>query len=300
MENTNVKTNTVSAQKKYKKRTPMGEVWHRLRKNKGAMVGGAFVLLLVFLAVFRDVIYDYDTQIVMQDLSKRFIHPCLEHPFGTDNLGRDLFARVVYGTGSSLPVGVVAVLVALSLGLPLGAVAGFFGGKLDDVIMRIMDIFAAVPGILMAIAMVAVLGTGTVGLMISIGVTAVPSFARITRALVLSVRNQEFVEAARAIGCTNLDIIFEHVIPNCLSPIVVQVSLRIGNSIITASSMSYLGLGVTPPMPEWGNLLSAGRTYIKDYSYLTMFPGLVIMLTVIAFNLLGDGLRDAMDPKLKQ
>ena len=194
MENTNVKTNTVSAQKKYKKRTPMGEVWHRLRKNKGAMVGGAFVLLLVFLAVFRDVIYDYDTQIVMQDLSKRFIHPCLEHPFGTDNLGRDLFARVVYGTGSSLPVGVVAVLVALALGLPLGAIAGFFGGKLDDVIMRIMDIFAAVPGILMAIAMVAVLGTGTVGLMISIGVTAVPSFARITRASVLSVRNQEFVE----------------------------------------------------------------------------------------------------------
>ena len=284
----------------YSKRTQLGEIWYRLRKNKGAMVGGAFVLLLVFLALFRDVIYDYDTQIVMQDLSKRFIHPCLEHPFGTDNLGRDLFARVVYGTGSSLPVGVVAVMVALVLGLPLGAIAGFFGGKIDDVIMRIMDIFAAVPGILMAIAMVAVLGTGTIGLMISIGVTAVPAFARITRASVLSVRNQEFVEAARAIGCTNLDIIFKHVIPNCLSPIVVQVSLRIGNSIITASSMSYLGLGVTPPMPEWGNLLSAGRTYIKDYSYLTMFPGLVIMLTVIAFNLLGDGLRDAMDPKLKK
>ena len=300
MENTNVKTTTVSAQKKYKKRSPMGEVWHRLKKNKGAIIGGAFVLLLVLLALFRDVIYDYDTQIVLQDLSQRFIKPCLAHPFGTDQLGRDLFARVVYGTGSSLPVGVVAVLVALCLGLPLGAVAGFFGGRIDDVIMRIMDIFAAVPGILMAIAMVAVLGTGTIGLMISIGVTAVPSFARITRAAVLSVRNQEFVEAARAIGCNNLDIIFKHVILNCLSPIVVQVSLRIGNSIITASSMSYLGLGVTPPMPEWGNLLSAGRTYIKDYSYLTMFPGLVIMLTVIAFNLLGDGLRDAMDPKLKK
>ena len=300
MENTNVKTNTVSAQKKYKKRTPMGEVWHRLRKNKGAMIGGAFVLLLIFLALFCDVIYDYDTDIVMQHMDQRFIHPCWEHPFGTDNLGRDLFARIVYGTRSSLPVGVVAVLVALCLGLPLGSIAGFFGGKVDDVIMRIMDIFAAVPGILMAIAMVAVLGTGTTGLMISIGVTAVPAFSRITRAAVLSVRNQEFVEAARAIGCNNLDIIFKHVIPNCLSPIVVQVSLRIGNSIITASSMSYLGLGVTPPMPEWGNLLSAGRNYIKDHSYLTMFPGLVIMLTVIAFNMLGDGLRDAMDPKLKK
>lgn len=300
MENTNVKTNTVSAQKKYKKRTPMGEVWHRLKKNKGAMIGGAFVLLLVLLAIFADVIYDYDTDIVMQNLQERFIRPCLEHPFGTDNLGRDVFARVVYATRSSLPVGFVAVMVALALGLPLGAVAGFFGGKIDDVIMRVMDIFAAVPGILMAIAMVAVLGTGLSSLMISIGVTAVPAFARITRAAVLSVRNQEFVEAARAIGCNNLDIIFKHVIPNCLSPIVVQVSLRIGNSIITASSMSYLGLGVIPPMPEWGNLLSAGRTYIKDHSYLTMFPGLAIMLTVIAFNLLGDGLRDAMDPKLKK
>lgn len=300
MENTNVKTNTVSAQKKYKKRTPMGEVWHRLKKNKGAMIGGAFVLLLVLLAIFADVIYDYDTDIVMQNLQERFIRPCLEHPFGTDQLGRDVFARVVYATRSSLPVGFVAVMVALALGLPLGAVAGFFGGKIDDVIMRVMDIFAAVPGILMAIAMVAVLGTGLSSLMISIGVTAVPAFARITRAAVLSVRNQEFVEAARAIGCNNLDIIFKHVIPNCLSPIVVQVSLRIGNSIITASSMSYLGLGVIPPMPEWGNLLSAGRTYIKDHSYLTMFPGLAIMLTVIAFNLLGDGLRDAMDPKLKK
>ena len=300
MENTNVKTNTVSAQKKYKKRTPMGEVWHRLRKNKGAMVGGAFVLILILLALFADVIYDYDTQIVMQDLSKRFIRPCLEHPFGTDNLGRDLFARVIYATRSSLPVGFVAVMVALALGLPLGAIAGYAGGKVENVIMRVMDIFAAVPGILMAIAMVAVLGTGLTSLMISIGITAVPAFARITRAAVLSVRNQEFVEAARAIGCNNLDIIFKHIIPNCLSPIVVQVSLRIGNSIITASSMSYLGLGVTPPMPEWGNLLSAGRTYIKDYSYLTMFPGIVIMLTVIAFNMLGDGLRDAMDPKLKK
>ena len=296
----NVKTNTASAQKKYKKRSPTAEVLHRLKKNKGAMLGAIIVLLLIFLALFADVIYDYDTDIVMQNMKTRFIHPCWEHPFGTDNLGRDLFARVVYGTRSSLPVGFVAVMVALAIGLPLGAIAGFFGGVVDNVIMRIMDIFAAVPGILMAIAMVAVLGTNVTSLMISIGITAVPSFARITRASVLSVRNQEYVEAARAIGCTNSDIIFKHVIPNCLSPIVVQVSLRIGNAIITASSMSYLGLGVTPPMPEWGNLLSAGRSYIKDHSYMTMFPGLAIMITVIAFNLLGDGLRDAMDPKLKK
>ena len=300
MENTNVKNSAISAQKKYKKRSPAGEVWHRLKKNKGAMVGGAIVLVLIILALLGNVIYDYDTDIVMQNMQERFIHPCWEHPFGTDNLGRDQMARIIYGIRASLPVGFVAVMVALAIGLPLGAAAGYFGGVVENVIMRFMDMLAAIPGILMAIAMVAVLGTSTLSLMIAVGVSAVPSFSRITRASVLSVRNQEYVESARAIGCTNLEIIFKHIIPNCLSPIVVQVSLRIGSAIINASALSYLGLGVPAPMPEWGSLLNAGRNYIRDHSYLTMFPGLAIMITVIAFNMLGDGLRDAMDPKLKK
>jgi len=290
----------VSTQKKYKKRTPTGEILHRLRKNKGAMLSAAFLIALALLALFANVIYDYETDIIGQNLQARFVKPCLEHPFGTDNLGRDQLARVIYGARSSLPVGLVAVMVALSIGMVLGAFAGFFGGRVENFIMRFMDIFAAVPNILMAIALVAVMGTSTFSLMVALGVSSVPAFARITRASVLSVRNQEFVESARAIGCTNAEIIFQHVIPNCLSPIIVQCTLRMGSAIISAAGLSYVGLGVPPPMPEWGGLLSAGRNYIRDYSYLTTFPGLAILITVIAFNMLGDGLRDAMDPKLKK
>jgi len=298
-------TNTInasetSAKRKYKKRGPIAEIFHRLRKNKGAIIGGIIILILIFLALFCDVIYDFDKDIAGQNLKQRFIKPCWEHPFGTDHLGRDQLARIIYGTRASLPVGFVAVLVALFLGMITGAFAGFFGGKVENVIMRIMDIFAAVPNILMSIALVSAMGTSTLSLMIALGVTSMPAFARITRASVLSVRNQEFVESARAIGCTNTEIIFQHVIPNCLSPIIVQCTLRMGSAIISASGLSYLGLGVPPPMPEWGALLSAGRNYIRDSSYLTIFPGLAIMITVIAFNMLGDGLRDAMDPKLKK
>ncbi len=287
-------------QKKYKKRGPTAEVLHRIKKNRGALVGASIILMLILLALLGDVIYDYETDIVAQNLQKRFISPCWEHPFGTDNLGRDLLARIIYGTRASLPVSFVAVSVALVFGMIFGAFAGYFGGVVENIIMRIMDIFGTVPSVLMAIALIAVMGTSTFSLMIAVGITSIPAFARITRAAVLSVRNQEFVESARAIGSTNVEIIFEHIIPNCLSPIIVQTTLRMGSAIITASSLSYLGLGVPPPMPEWGSLLSAGRNYIRDYSYMTLFPGLAIMITVIAFNLLGDGLRDAMDPKLKK
>ncbi len=289
-----------SIRKKYKKRTPIQEVMHRFRKNKGAMVGLAVIIILILLAIFCDVIYDYETEIIGQNIKQRFIRPCWEHPFGTDNLGRDQLARIVYATRYSLPVGFVAVVVALILGMITGAFAGFFGGKVENFIMRFMDIFGSVPGTLMAIALVAVMGASTLSLMVALGVTSMPSFSRITRAAVLSVRNQEYVESARAIGCTNTEIIFQHIIPNCLSPIIVQATLRLGSAIISASSLSYLGLGVPPPTPEWGSLLSAGRNFIRDYSYLTLFPGLAIMVTVIAFNMLGDGLRDAMDPKLKK
>jgi peptide/nickel transport system permease protein len=292
--------NTDSVRKKYKKRSPIGEVFYRLKRNKGAILGATVILVLMLLAIFADVIYDYDTDIVGQNPKERFIHPCWEHPFGTDNLGRDQLARIIYGTRASLPVGFVAVLVALALGMVTGAFAGFFGGKVENVIMRVMDVFSAVPNTLLAIALVAVMGTSTFSLMVALGVASMPGFARITRAAVLSVRNQEYVESARAIGCTSPEIIFQHIIPNCLSPIIVQCTLRMGSAIISASSLSYLGLGVPAPMPEWGSLLSAGRNYIRDHSYLTMFPGLAIMITVIAFNLLGDGLRDSMDPKLKK
>lgn len=290
----------ISAKQKYKKRSPAGEVWHRFRKNKGALIGGGFILLLIILALLANVIYDYDTDIVAQNMQNRFIAPCLAHPFGTDNLGRDQFARIIYGIRASLPVSFVAVMVSLCIGMVLGAVAGYFGGVLENIIMRLMDIFGSVSTILFAIVLIAAMGIGTPSLMLAMGLSAVPAFSRITRAAVLSVRNQEYVESARAIGCSNLQIIFRHVVPNCLSPIIVQTTLRMGSAIISASSLSYLGLGVPAPMPEWGTLLSAGRAFIIDHGYLTVFPGLAIMVTVIAFNMLGDGLRDAMDPKLKK
>ena len=290
------KTTTKS---KYKRRSPAKEIFQRLAKNPGAIVGGVIVLIMVTLALLGNVIYDYEADIVAQNMAERFVRPCWEHPFGTDNFGRDMLARIIYGARTSLPVGFVAVMVALVIGMILGAFAGYFGGVVENIIMRFMDIFAAVPFILMSIALVSVMGASTFSLMIAVGVASVPNFTRITRAAVLTVRNQEFVESARSIGCTNTEIIFQHIIPNCLSPIIVQVSLTIGGAIIDAAALSFLGLGVQPPTPEWGTLLSAGRNYIRDYSYLTLFPGLVIMITVIAFNMLGDGLRDAMDPKLK-
>ena len=290
----------ISKTKQYKKRSQFQEIVHRFSKNKGAMLGLAFIIILILFAVFADVMFDYEAEVIKQNIPERLMAPCKEHILGTDKYGRDLFARIIYGTRASLPVGLVAVLIALVVGVVFGAAAGFFGGKVDNIIMRFMDIFAAVPSVLMAIALVAVMGEGILSLMVAVGVAAVPAFSRVVRAAVLSVRNQEYVESARAIGKNSWEIIMGHILPNCLSPIIVQVSLRIASSIILASGLSYLGLGVPAPTPEWGALLSAGREFMRDHVNLTLFPGLAIMLTVIAFNLVGDGLRDAMDPKLKK
>ena len=298
------KTNTTIPQEtllnKRKRRSLLGETLHRLSKNKGAMLGAFIVLTLIVLALLSDVIYDYETDIIANNLKERFIAPCWEHPFGTDNLGRDQLARIIYGARVSLPVGFVAVMIALSIGMIFGACAGYFGGKLENVIMRFMDIFASVPSVLMAIALMSVMPASTFSLMLAVGISSVPGFVRITRAAVLTVKNQEYVEAARALGKNDFYIIFVHILPNCLSPIIVQTTLRVASAIVSASSLSFLGLGIKPPSPEWGALLTAGKTYIRGYSYLCMFPGLAIMITVLAFNMVGDGLRDAMDPKLKK
>lgn len=288
-----------SALRKYRKRSAVGEILHRLRKNKGAMAG-AFILLVLFaVALTVDLWLDQELVIGMH-IADKLQAPSPAHWFGTDEMGRDLFWRVVYGSRFSLAIGFVAVFVSLAVGVPLGAIAGYYGKTVETVIMRFTDIFSAVPAILMAVVVVSVLGTSTVNLMIAVGVSSVPGFVRTTRAAVLTVRNEEYVEAARALGKSDLYIIFFHVLPNCLSPIIVQTTLRVASAIVSASSLSFLGLGIKPPAPEWGALLTAGRDFILDYSYLTFFPGLAIMITVLAFNLLGDGLRDAMDPKLKR
>ena len=291
---------TVEANVPRKARSQMGEVWHQFRRNKGAMVGSAIVLIIVFVALFADVFLDYDTQVVGQNVAERLQWPSARHWFGTDELGRDIFFRVLYGTRFSCSVGLVAVTIGLVIGVTLGAIAGFYGGTLEEVIMRSTDILGAVPNMLMAIVIVSVLGQSIWNLMLAVGITSVPQFVRITRAAVLTVRNQEYVEASKAIGLSNRRIIFKHILPNCLSPIIVQATLRVASAIISASSLSFLGLGVPAPSPEWGALLSGGRKYIRDYSYMTLFPGLAIMITVLALKMMGDGLRDSLDPKLKK
>ena len=283
-----------------KKRSQFEEVWRRLKKNKMAMVGLAIVVFLVLLAVFADFLFDYEEIVIKQNTAIRLQGPSAEHWFGTDEFGRDILARLVHGGRISLVVGVVAVSIALVLGGTLGAISGFFGGTVDMVISRAMDILLAVPSLLLSITIVSALGPSILNLMIAIAVSSVPGYARIVRSSVMTVRDNEFVEAAKAIGANDAQIIASHILPNCLAPIIVQVSLKVASAILSTSGLSFLGLGVKAPTPEWGSMLSGGRAYLRNAPHLTVFPGLCIMLTILSMNLLGDGLRDALDPKLKQ
>ena len=283
-----------------KKRSMALEIWRRLKKNKMAMLGLTILVMLALTAIFADVIADYDTKVIAQDIPNRLQGPSMEHWCGTDEFGRDIFARLVHGSRVSLVVGLISVSISLFIGGALGAIAGYYGGRVDNVIMRIMDIFLAVPSILLAMTIVAALGTSLVNVMLAIGVSGVPGYARIVRASVMSIKDQEFVEASRAIGAKSPTTIFREILPNCLSPIIVQATLSVAGAILSTASLSFIGLGVQPPSPEWGAMLSGGRNYLRDALHLTLFPGLAIVITILALNLLGDGLRDALDPRLKQ
>ena len=280
-----------------KSRSQFLTVMKALRRNKMAIVGLIILIILVFAGTFAHVIAPYDY--AAQDLQNAFQHPNAQHLFGTDEFGRDIFSRIIYGARMSLLVGFVSVGIAVIVGGALGAVAGYYGKRIDNIIMRLMDILLAVPQTLLAIAIVAALGTGLVNLMIAVGISSVPTYARIVRASVLTIREEEYIEAARASGTSNTKIIMKHILPNCVAPVIVQVTLGIASAILTAAGMSFIGLGIQPPEAEWGNMLSSGRDYIRGYSYMTMFPGLAIVITVLSLNLLGDGLRDALDPKLR-
>ncbi len=275
------------------------ETWRRLKKNKGAMMGIAFIILLFIGTALASIFYDYDKDIIGMTRD-RFLAPTWQHPFGTDNMGRDIFARVIYGAKYSLFISFGSTLLGLIVGLALGAVAGYYGGLVDNVIMRLTDIFYSIPYIMIAVVVVSILGTSMSSLLFAMALGTFCNFARIGRASVMTVRDQEFVEAGRAIGLPTWKIILRHILPNCLSAIIVQTTLKVGSNIISASSLSFLGVGITPPTPEWGAMLSDGRSYIRSSGWMCLFPGLAIMLTVLALNLLGDGLRDAMDPKLKR
>ena len=282
-----------------KKRSQWVEVWRRLKRNKMAVLGLIILIILVLLAVFA-VIANYDNVVIKQNLAHRLQGPSAAHWLGTDEFGRDIFARLVHGTRVSLQVGIVAVGISIVIGGILGAVAGYYGGKLDNTIMRIMDIFLAVPSILLAIAIVSALGPSIINLMLAISISSVPSYARIVRASVLSIRDQEFIEAAKAIGASNTRIIFRHIIPNSLAPVIVQATLGVASAILSTAGLSFIGLGIQPPAPEWGSMLSGGRQYLRYAWWVTTFPGVAIMITILSLNLLGDGLRDALDPRLKQ
>lgn len=281
----------------YKKQSQFLQAWSRLRKNKVAIVGMLILIVLILGAVFAEQLapYGYDDQ----DVMRRFTYPCREFPFGTDNLGRCIYSRILYGARVSLLIGFVATGMGAVAGTVFGAIAGYYGKGTDNVIMRFCDVLQAIPSLLLAIAIAAALGSGLFNMMLAISIGAVPRYARTVRASILTVKEQEFIEAAHAIGASDLRIILKHIFPNCLAPIIVQVTLGVASSIINAASLSFIGLGVQAPMAEWGSMLSAGRQYIRDYWFVVMFPGLAIMLTILSLNLFGDGLRDALDPKLK-
>ena len=280
-----------------KKRGQFKDIRRRFAKNKGAILGLGFIVILVVCALIPSVIapYGFDDQ----QLSRRFQSPSWSHLFGTDEYGRDIFSRVVYGCRISLTLGLVSVTISCVLGIILGCISGYYGKVVDNVIMRVIDIMLSIPNILLAVSIVAALGTSFFNLMLAIGIGAVPGYARVVRASILSVKEQEYIEAARSNGASDWRIITRHIIPNCMAPIIVQATMSIASAVLSAAGMSFIGLGIMPPTPEWGSMLASGRAYIRDYWYVVTFPGLAIMLTVFSINLLGDGLRDALDPRLK-
>lgn len=283
---------------KRRKRGPWAEVLHRLIRNRMAMVSMVLVLIIILVAVFADFIAPYPYDEI--DMTARFEYPSWKHPLGTDNYGRDLLSRIIYGGRISLLVSLLAVALSFVAGCVLGATAGYFGGVYESIVMRVMDMLMAIPMFLLAVSVSAALGSGTFNSAIAIAVGFLPPSTRLMRATVLTIKEQEYIEAARATGSSQLRIIVKHITPNTLAPVIVDTTLRIGGAILGIASLSFIGLGVQPPTPEWGSILSAGREYIRDFWPIVTFPGLAIMVTLIAFNLLGDGLRDALDPRLKQ
>ncbi len=282
---------------KYSRSSLYIDAWKRLKKNKLAIIGLAIVLFLIFLAIFAPFLAPYEPNSRIKEDSS--LGPSRTHFFGTDLLGRDIFSRVIYGSRISIEVGIIAVGISMVLGLFLGALAGYFGRWPDAIIMRVADIFFAFPYILGAIAIMTILGSGIVNIFIAIGVLGWAYFARIFRGSILSIKNKEYIEAARALGASNTRIITKHIFPNAIAPIIVFATMNVGTAIIVEAALSFLGIGVQPPTPAWGKMLSESLNFIDIAPWMMLFPGLAIVITVLGFVLLGDGLRDAFDPKMK-
>lgn len=276
---------------------PWRQVLRRLVRNRLAMLGLAIILAFVILAALAPWIAPYDP--LRSSFGARLKPPSAEHWLGTDELGRDLFSRLLYGARISLRIGLISVAIGIAVGVPLGALSAYYGGWVDLTVQRVIDVMLAFPGILLAIVLVSALGVGLENVMLAVGIVSIPTYARIVRGSALALKEAEFVQAARAAGAKDSVIIFRHILPNCMAPVIVQSSLQVGAAILWAAGLGFLGLGAQPPEPEWGTILSRGRQYIMVAPHITTFTGLAIMLVVLGFNLLGDGLRDALDPRLK-
>ncbi len=282
---------------KQKKESANAAAIRRLRKNKTAMFGLFIFALLALSAIFAPLLSPYGYATL--DMKNAFQGPSAAHWFGTDDLGRDIFTRILYGGRYSLTIGIISVSFALVVGIVIGTIAGYFGGMVDNLIMRFLDIFQSIPGLILTIAISAALGSGFDKTILALSISRIPSFARVLRASIMRVREQEYLEAAESIRCGKFRIIMKYVLPNSWAPLIVEATMGVANTVLTAASLSYIGLGVQPPTPEWGAMLSGAKGYIRDYSYMLTFPGIFIALTVLCLNMLGDGLRDALDPRLK-
>lgn len=287
------------AKSKIKKRSQFKSIFFRFKKNKLAMFGLVILIMMIMIAIFADFIADYEADAISQNMKIRLQTPNRDHIFGTDHYGRDLFARIVFGTRISLFVGVISITVSLAIGVVIGSVAGYYGGRIDNVIMRLMDVLLAIPQTLMAISIVAALGPGIVNLLIAMSLSSIPRFSRIVRSSILSISGQEFIEAAKACGTSDTRIIAKHIIPNAIGPIIVQATLNMASTIIAIAGLSFIGLGIQPPIPEWGSMLSEGKAQMRYYPHLVIIPGIAIVFAVMALNLIGDGLRDSLDPRLR-
>lgn len=291
--------------KEPKRRGLWAETWRRFRKNKLALVGMAFILLLLLIAITTiiiDLVTDksfYNAYVIKQNLRLRLQGPSRQHIFGLDEFGRDIFLRMLWAVRYSLFMGVFAIFFSVIVGGIFGSIAGYYGKVTDNVIMRFMDILLAIPSMLLATAIVAALGTSLINVLIAISISYVPTFARTVRASVLTVKDQEYIEAAKAVGASDFRIIFKYILPNSMAPLIVQATLGVAGAILSIAGLSFLGLGIQPPTPEWGSMLSSARSYIREGWHITVIPGLGIMLTILALNVMGDGLRDALDPRLK-
>jgi peptide/nickel transport system permease protein len=269
----------------------------RLARNKGAVAGAIIVLILLLIALFAPQVAPYEPDI--QNFADSLKPPSSQHPFGTDKFGRDILSRVIYGSRISLQVGMISVGIGLVVGMLIGVIGGLFGGLVDRLLMGLIDLLLAFPGVLLAIGIVAILGPGLYNVMIAVGIRSVPTFARLVRGQVLDVKQNEYVESARALGSDDIRIIMRHIIPNIMAPVLVISTLRIALAILSAAALSFLGLGAQPPTPDWGAMIANGREYLRTAWWVGTFPGIAIMLTVLGFNMMGDGLRDVLDPRLK-